>query len=72
MAVHTTHLQKNFLSNQSIWRDAQDEAVKPEIHPMESGDVQKEASLGRVLRSVGKGIKTGLMAHGLAMTSGKM
>lgn len=72
MAVNTTHLQKNSLSNRSIWRDAQEEAVKTEIDRIESGDEQKEAGLGRVLRSVGKGIKTGLMAHGLAMTSSKM
>lgn len=72
MAVHTTHLQKNLLSNQSIWRNAQEAEVKADAQPLETGDPQKDAGLSRIVRKVGKGVKTGLLAHGMAMISSKM
>lgn len=72
MAVNTTHMQKILWSDYSTGIDNKDEGVKTDAHQMETSDVQTEAALGHILRSVGKGIKTGLLAHGMAMTSGKM
>ncbi|MBX3051134.1 MAG: hypothetical protein KF753_06665 [Caldilineaceae bacterium] len=72
MAVNTTHMQKNLWSDTSTGIGKENERVKTDAHQMETSDVQKEAVVGRILRSVGKGIKTGLLAHGMAMTSGKM
>lgn len=72
MAVNTTHLSKNLLSNQSIWRDTQEAKVEADAQLLETGGTQTRAGVGRILRSLGKGVKTGLMAHGLAMTSSKM
>lgn len=72
MAVNTTHLSKNLLSNQSIWRDTQEAGVKADAQPLETGDAQQKAGLGNILRNMGKGLKTGLLAHGMAMTSSKM
>lgn len=72
MAVNTTHMQKILWSDTSTGIDKKDEGVKTDAHPIEADDVQTDAVLSRILSSVGKGIKTGLLAHGMAMTSGKM
>ncbi len=72
MAVNTTQMQKILWSDYSTGIGKEDEGVKTDAHQMETSDVQNEAVLGRIVRSVGKGIKTGLLAHGMAMTSGKM